>query len=191
MASVFPAASVALTWNVCEPCARFEYVVGLAHATNEPESSLHWNVEPDSVEENANVAVLALLLPEGPLVMLVSGATVSTVQLNEAGVGSVLPVESVAFTWKVCDPCARPVYVLGLVQEANDPLSSLHWNVAVSVAVKLKVADVEFDAAGGDAVMLVSGIVSIVQVRVTAEPAFPAGSVADTENVWLPCASPL
>jgi Zn-dependent protease with chaperone function len=37
----------------------------------------------------------------------VSGAVVSTVQVNEAGVRSVLPTASLARTWKVCEPSAR------------------------------------------------------------------------------------
>jgi hypothetical protein len=39
--------------------------------------------------------------------MSVWGAMVSTVQVLKAGVASVLPVVSVALTWKVCDPSER------------------------------------------------------------------------------------
>ncbi len=45
----------------------------------------------------------------GPPVIVVSGAAVSTVQVREAGVASTLPAGSVARTWNVCAPCARPV----------------------------------------------------------------------------------
>ena len=47
----------------------------------------------------------------GALVIAVSGATVSTVQLNTAGVGSGLPAGSVACTWKLWLPSAKPLYV--------------------------------------------------------------------------------
>ena len=45
----------------------------------------------------------------GPASIVVCGATVSTVHANAAGVGSTLPAASVARTWKVWLPSARPV----------------------------------------------------------------------------------
>ena len=56
-----------------------------------------------------NVALVDETLPVGPPVMVVLGATVSTVQVCTAGVVSVLPAGSVARTLKVCAPCASPV----------------------------------------------------------------------------------
>ena len=58
-----------------------------------------------------NVAVVeATVAPAaGPPVIVVSGATVSTVQVREAGEASTLPTASMARTWKVCAPCPRPV----------------------------------------------------------------------------------
>ena len=55
------------------------------------------------------VALVLLTAPVGPVPIVVSGATVSTVQVREAGVVSGLPAASVARTWNVCEPCARPV----------------------------------------------------------------------------------
>jgi hypothetical protein len=42
-------------------------------------------------------------------VIVVSGAMVSIVQVRLAGVASRLPAESVASTWKVCDPSTKLV----------------------------------------------------------------------------------
>ena len=50
------------------------------------------------------VGVGSLVGPEGPASICVCGAVVSTVKLREAGVGSVLPAESVARTSKVWEP---------------------------------------------------------------------------------------
>ena len=67
------------------------------------------NTAPGS-EENVKVAVVAVVFPEGPLgSRTVSGATVSTVHVRVAGVGSRLPAGSRAWTANVCEPCARPV----------------------------------------------------------------------------------
>ena len=64
---------------------------------------------PASVEENVNVAEVLATVPDGPAVIVVSGATVSTVHVRVAGVASVFPAASVARTRKVCEPWARPV----------------------------------------------------------------------------------
>ena len=57
--------------------------------------------------------VTVLLVVVDPFSGLVSsgaaGATVSTVQERLAGLGSVLPAPSVARTWKLCAPWARPL----------------------------------------------------------------------------------
>ena len=63
---------------------------------------------PDSDEANANVAEVLETVPEGPLVIVVVGATVSTVQERAAGLPT-LPAASVARTPNVCTPCARPL----------------------------------------------------------------------------------
>ena len=101
-ASVLPAASVG---------AHLERVRALRRgrcswrgtSPNAAPSSAHWNVEPASVAVKVKVALVLLTEPVGPAVMVVSGATVSTVHVREAGEASVLPAASVARTWKVCD----------------------------------------------------------------------------------------
>ena len=45
----------------------------------------------------------------GAVITGAAGATVSTVQVREAGEASTLPAASMARTWKVCAPWARPV----------------------------------------------------------------------------------
>ena len=62
-----------------------------------------------SVEVNVNVADVLATAPDGPAVIVVLGATVSTVHVRVAGVGSTFPSVSIARTRKVCEPWARPV----------------------------------------------------------------------------------
>jgi hypothetical protein len=73
----------------------------------------HWNVEPLSDEEKPKVAESLVDVPDGPELIVVSGAVVSgggtsTVQVRLAGEASVLPAASVARTSNVCEPFARP-----------------------------------------------------------------------------------
>ncbi len=84
----------------------------------------HSKLEAASLEEKLKLAVLAAVEPEGPAVMAVSGGVVSgvlTVHVREAGVASVFPAKSMARTWKVCVPGARPVNALG---ELHDPYAA-------------------------------------------------------------------
>jgi len=67
-------------------------------------SSLHSNVEPGLVEVNANDGEALFVGPAGPLVIVVSGAAVSTVNDRVAGVASTLPAASVARTVNVYAP---------------------------------------------------------------------------------------
>ena len=53
------------------------------------------------------LGVLSELGSSGLATIAVSGATVSTVQVREAGVGSG-PSALLAVTVNVCEPCARP-----------------------------------------------------------------------------------
>ena len=90
VASTLPAASVARTRNVYTPSASEPRMRGDVQGPNEPTaapgpSSRHSNVEPASVEENVNVALLTLIVPVGPPVIVVSGAVVSTVNERVAG----------------------------------------------------------------------------------------------------------
>ncbi len=83
-------------------------VNGEVQVANAAPSTRHWNVEPASVAVKVNVGVLSLPgLSTG--VSDVSGATVSTVQVREAGVASTLPAASVARTSNVWEPWASPV----------------------------------------------------------------------------------
>src|SRR5205085_1302177 len=89
--SVLLEASVARTWNVCEPSARLVRCLGDEQLAKEPASSLHSKVLPPSVELKLKSAVEVLLFAGGLELIVVSGATVSTVHVYEAGVASVLP----------------------------------------------------------------------------------------------------
>jgi hypothetical protein len=76
-ASVLPAASVAFTAKVWEPTARLLYVLGEAQLPQDPESSEHWKLEPLSLEVNAKPALVEVVVPEGPELIVVTGAVVS------------------------------------------------------------------------------------------------------------------
>ena len=54
-----------------------------------------------SEEVNVKAAEVLATVPDGPPVIVVSGASVSTVQVRVAGVASVFPATSVARTLKV------------------------------------------------------------------------------------------
>src|SRR6266516_7956837 len=82
--------------------------MGEVQAVNEAASSLHWNVEPASVELKANVADVEETVPDGPEVIVVSGGTVSTVTVTAFEAWEVFPAASVAFAVYVCDPSATP-----------------------------------------------------------------------------------
>ena len=106
----------------------------------------------------------------------------STVQVAVAGVGSTLPAASVALTEKVCAPSVRPVSPSGELQDANDPLSSLHANVAAPSA-EVKATDwVDDELVAGIAVaIVVSGaVVSTVKARLAAALALGRASTATT-----------
>ena len=105
-ASVLPAASRARTLNVYVPSASGPTARGEVHATYVPTvapgpSRRHSNVEFDSVLVNSNDGDALLIVPVGPAVIVVSGATVSTVNVRDAGVGSTLPTASIARTKNV------------------------------------------------------------------------------------------
>lgn len=88
-----PAASVALTWKVCEPSPRPLRVAGDEQDANEPPSSAHEN-DP-SFASKGIVAVELATVPVGPPVIDTVGAVVScTTTLNEPL--AVFPAASVA-----------------------------------------------------------------------------------------------
>jgi hypothetical protein len=170
-------------------------------AVNAPASSLHWNVEPLAVEVNENVAELDETLPEGPEVIVVSGARVLTVTVTAFEAWEVFPAASVAFAVYVCDPSATPDSVL------------LHAPLASAVVVPTELAPSEtvtvlFASAVPAIVTLpvlfvlpfaglviagaAGGTVSTVQVLLAGVGSvFPAASVARTRKVCEPFARPL
>ena len=76
--------------------------MGEVHAAQVPPLPyLHWKVQGPGVQVNSKVAVVELVGLAGAEVMVVSGGLAATVQVYEAGVGSVLLKISVARTWKV------------------------------------------------------------------------------------------
>jgi hypothetical protein len=62
------------------PVASAVWTSGLEQDANGLPSRLHSNVEPASLELNANVASVSVVGSAGPESMLVTGAEVSTVQ---------------------------------------------------------------------------------------------------------------
>jgi len=107
--SVLPAGSMARTLKVCNPSVSGPNVSPLVQAANGAPSTEHWNVAVLSVDENVNVGVELLDGLDGVESSDVSGERVSIVQVNDSGVKSVLPIESIALTWNVWEPSARPV----------------------------------------------------------------------------------
>ena len=85
------------------------------HAAKAPASSLHSNVEPDSLEAKPTTRSSSSWGLLGPDVIVVSGGVVSPgmlvsiVHVHDAGDASVLPDESVARTLNVCEPALSPV----------------------------------------------------------------------------------
>jgi hypothetical protein len=85
------------------------------------------------------------------------------------------------------------LYANGDAQVTAAPPSSWHWKVEFGFdEVNVKLGAGSFDGSGGVAVIVVSGgTVSTVQEYVAAVGSvFPSASVAVTENVWPPSASP-
>ena len=98
VASVLPAASRARTRNECTPSPRPVAGYGLVAVTKAALSTLIYNVLFASEDEKAKSAEFTIELLAGPEVMVVSGATESTVQVADAGVASTLPAPSRART---------------------------------------------------------------------------------------------
>ena len=189
--STLPAASVARTWNVWLPSLSAAVVSGDVQSANVAPSSEHCSVEPDSVELNANVGVLSFV---GELIMVsdVSGATVSTVQVCVAGLGSMLPAASTASTRKVCEPWLRVLKVIGVVQDVKSCVSIWQRKVAPASELNANVAEVDRVGPLGPLLIVVSGGVrSIVHVYDAGVPStLPAASIASTANVCEPATSP-
>ena len=71
VASTLPPGSVARTSNVWAPSASEAVVSGVEHEPQAPPSTRHSNVEPAWLDENANVGVVSLVGPDGPLSIVV------------------------------------------------------------------------------------------------------------------------
>ncbi len=189
--SVLPTGSRARTEKVCCPSASDAGVVyGLAQVANAWASMAHWNVAPGSGESKLNVA--CFFGPSGPLSIVVSGASVSTVKVRSAGEASRLPDASLARTWRVCRPSGSCASVSGLLHAAKAPTSTAHSKVAPgSFEWNVKVGVLSAVSPAGPESMVVSGAVaSIVQPSETKSPTLPAASVARTSKVWWPSARP-
>jgi hypothetical protein len=125
VASTLPAASVARTDAVCVPFASVLVVHTLVQAAHVAESTRHWNAEPVSVELNAYVGVLSVVVPVGPEVIVVSGAVVS----DAAVVPTVIALTVVAVSPSVSVTVMRMFFTL-VCWNVNDmtlPLPSGHW----------------------------------------------------------------
>src|SRR5690349_6920466 len=107
VASTFPAASSAATVKVWLPSDSPEALWPELHGWAAAPSKVHRKPAPASLEVKAKVAPLESTVPLGAEVSVVSGATVSTVQLRPEG-ALALPAASRARTEKVCAPSARP-----------------------------------------------------------------------------------
>lgn len=170
--SALPAASVATTANVCAPLASGAVVTGDEHGEYAAPSTLHWKVDPASLEVNANVAVGVVIVDPsaGPEVIVVSGGVASTVNVRVAGVGSGLPAGSVATTEKVWAPSDNGPIESGERHGAEAPPSMEHANVdpaSVEPNSKVAVETVTVDPSAGPAVIVVSGgVESATQVLI-------------------------
>ena len=129
VASTLLAGSVARTSKVCAPSAREAVVWAELQEAHAPASTRHSKVEPTWLAENANVGVESFVGPDGPLSIVVSGATVSTVIVRMSGVGSMFPATSVARTSKVCEPSASEAVVVGEVHDVQAAPSTRHSKV--------------------------------------------------------------
>jgi hypothetical protein len=134
------------------------------HAVHAPESSEHWKLEPLSLELKSKLALVEVVVPDGPEEIVVSGAVLSTggagaatVQLRLAGEVSVLPAASVARTAKVWDPTAT-MRASGGAQVPQAPESSEHWKLEpLSLEVKAKLTLVRVVVPKGPETILVWG----------------------------------
>ena len=114
---------------------------GLVQTANDAPSSEHSRCStpapPVSLPENPSVIdfdlvllplVILLLLPSTAVLIVVMGGTVSTVQLNDAGDGSLFADLSSDITLKICVLSVKfaGVNCTGLVQTVNDAPSNEH-----------------------------------------------------------------
>jgi hypothetical protein len=151
---------VARTSKVWLPPPSALSVSGEEHDAQLPPSMRHSNVEPVSLELNANVGVVSFVGSAGVVSMVVFGAVRSTAQVYVAGVPSVFPAASVARTSNVWLPPASAASVSGEAQDEKLSPSTRHSNVEpVSLELKPNVGVVSLDGSGGVVSIVVLGAV--------------------------------
>ena len=154
-------------------------------------SSLHSNVEPDSVELNWNVALALVVVPDGPAVTDVSGAAVSTRTVRALELPDELPdgVDARAtYTWS---PLATPESWRSRPRSrtrcavARDTVPSSTVTVAPGSAApaSVKLALRLQPSAAGVVIVGAPGAVVSTENELVASPVLPAASVAVTVNV--------
>jgi hypothetical protein len=82
-----PAASRARARKTWRPTLNRLYVRGERHAVHRPRSSLHWKLEPASVETKRNLARCSLVRRDGAAVNRVFGGVVSRVRGRTGAAG--------------------------------------------------------------------------------------------------------
>ena len=84
--------------------------MGLVQAAKAPASSLQAKVLPLSVAVKLKLALVLVVTAAGLAVIVLSGAVASRmIQVKLAGDASVLPAASMARTWKLWLPTAKPL----------------------------------------------------------------------------------
>ncbi len=185
-ADVFPAGSVAVTAKVWPPADRPWNDRGEEQDAGPAPSSEQANATPPSPSSNANDT-------DGPLGFVgvwvkagAGGGWVSTVHDLVAGVASVFPAASVAFTVRVKPPSPGTLTSVG-DGHGYEPPDRRHWNVeppSVDVNENENGPGWFTGPLGPDVIAVSGGVTSTVQVRwAGAGSTFPAGSTARTETV--------
>ncbi len=190
--SVLPPKSVARTSKVWLPAPRAGATVkGVVQAVQLPPSMRHAKVEPGLSELKVKVGVVSFDGSAGPESMLVAGAVRSIVQVSLAGVASVLPAVSVAWTSKVWLPAPRAgETVNGLVQDVQLLPSMRHSNVEPgSLELNVNVGVVSLSGLPGPESRLVTGaVLSTRRFATTLVSELPAVSVATARRSKRPSA---
>jgi hypothetical protein len=201
---VFPAASLAVADNVCEPC---ENVVAVGHVQAPPElavtvqivvaPSVTVTVEfASAVPDGVCAATLMDELFAGTLMTGAAGAVVSMVKVSVAA-DEMLPAASLAVADNVCEPCENVVAV-GHVQVPPELAVTVQMVVAPSVTVTVEFASavpegvcaatfVFVPFAGTLMTGAAGAVVSMVKVSEAADEVLPAASLAVADSVCEPC----
>jgi hypothetical protein len=178
-----PAASVALTVNVCGPTASgLGTVNGEVHEINAPVSTLHCVAPIAPVVVKPKVGIGLVDPAGGTEVKVTAGGVRSTT--NPRLADPTFPAASLPMTFSVCDPSTRVPAAYGDVQGTFGLPSMLHWNVTAvpgaltSAKVKLGrglLVSVTFGGTG----MLITGLgVSTANAKVAVGPLLPTESFA-------------